>query len=112
MRYFEVDTLSLGAIALAHYVIPAHLAGGFLLAFGALTRPAAIAQIPLLLGALFYVALPRFASLAQRQDFEFTALVLFLLSIIAIQGLGRLSVDVAVRRSVERAEARLQPAHT
>lgn len=112
IRYFDGNNLSISMISAAHYVIPAHLAGGFLLAFGALTRPAAIAQLPLLLGALFYVHLPRFAGLEQRQDFEFTALVLFLLALIAVHGPGRFSVDTAARRSVERAEAELHPAHT
>ena len=42
----------------AHYVIPAHLLGGLLLTAGLLTRIAALAQIPILLGAIFYVICP------------------------------------------------------
>ena len=35
-----------------HYVAPAHLIGGLLIAFGLLTRWAAIAQLPILIGAV------------------------------------------------------------
>jgi putative oxidoreductase len=78
-------------MAAAHYVIPAHFVGGVLLALGLLTRPAAIAQIPPLVAAIFYAFLPGFASLEMRQSFEFTTLVLFLLTMIAVFGEGRLA---------------------
>lgn len=80
-------------VAAAHYVIPAHLVGGALLAFGILTRWAAAAQIPPLVGAIFYTFLPRFTSLEMRQSLEFTTLVLFLLALITIFGDGRLSLQ-------------------
>lgn len=41
-----------GEIILLHYVVPAHLIGGILIAFGLLTRWALIAQIPILIGAV------------------------------------------------------------
>ncbi len=80
-------------VAVAHYVIPAHLAGGLLLAVGLMTRLAALAQIPVLLGAIFYIYLPRMVSIEPRQNLEFSALVLFLLVLIFVQGAGRCSVD-------------------
>ena len=49
------DTMAFVQGAVAHYVIPAHLVGGLLLALGLLTRLAALSQIPILLGAVFYV---------------------------------------------------------
>ncbi|WP_029037505.1 DoxX family protein [Salinimicrobium xinjiangense] len=41
-----------GVMLLLHYVAPAHLVGGLLIAFGLLTRWALIAQVPILLGAI------------------------------------------------------------
>lgn len=38
-----------------HYIIYAHIAGGFLLAIGMLTRVACLIQIPVLLGALIFI---------------------------------------------------------
>src|SRR5690349_13477140 len=42
-------------IILVHYVLFAHLFGGFLLIVGLLTRIACIIQIPILLGAIIFV---------------------------------------------------------
>jgi uncharacterized membrane protein YphA (DoxX/SURF4 family) len=101
---------SIGMMAAAHYVIPAHLAGGALLVCGLLTRWAAAAQIPPLIGALFYVFLPRFTALEMRQSLEFTALVLFLLILITVFGAGRLSVERAGRKDWAYRPS-LQPIH-
>jgi len=87
-------------VAAAHYVIPAHLVGGVLLAFGMLTRFAAGAQIPPLVGAIFYAFLPRFTSLEMRQSLEFTTLVLFLLALIAVFGNGRVALQHSENRKL------------
>ncbi|NJW51401.1 DoxX family protein [Salinimicrobium oceani] len=42
-----------GVMLLIHYIAPAHLVGGLLIAFGLLTRWSLIAQVPILLGAIF-----------------------------------------------------------
>jgi hypothetical protein len=47
----ESGTLWIAPTILMHYIVPAHLLGGMLPAIGLLTRAAAIAQIPILLGA-------------------------------------------------------------
>jgi uncharacterized membrane protein YphA (DoxX/SURF4 family) len=86
--------------AVAHYVIPVHLVGGLLLAIGLLTRLAALAQMPILIGAVFYVWMPRVLFFEQRQNFEFAALVLFLLALIFVYGGGRLSVDHLITKKV------------
>ena len=86
---------------IAHYIIPAHLVGGLLLALGLLTRFAAILQIPILLGAVFYVYTPRVFSLEPRQSLELAALVLFLLILIAAFGAGRFSLDNWLTRRTE-----------
>ena len=86
--------------AMAHYVILAHLMGGILLALGLLTRVAALAQIPILFVALFYLYLPKMMMMESRQNLEFSALVLFLLVIFAIFGAGRWSVDHLLSKKV------------
>jgi uncharacterized membrane protein YphA (DoxX/SURF4 family) len=104
------QNMSLLMVAAAHYVIPAHFVGGALLICGMLTRWAALAQIPPLLGAVFYAFLPRFSSLEMRQSLEFTTLVLFLLALVTIFGAGRFSMENAGRKSLGFSPA-LQPIH-
>ena len=74
------------------YVIWAHLIGGLLLAFGLLTRIAALIQIPILANAVFFVHL-EWGFAEPNQSLELSVLVLVLLAIIFIYGAGRLSVD-------------------
>lgn len=93
------SAMPFGILTVAHYVIPAHFAGGLMLLLGFGTRIAAAVQMPLLSGALMYVFLPRFTTLELRQDMEFSALVLFLLTLIVVHGPGRYSVDYLVQRN-------------
>ena len=78
--------------ALMHYVALAHLGGGLLMALGLLTRLAALIQIPILAGAVFFVHLPEGLTSAD-QSLEFAALVLVLLVLVFIYGSGKWSVD-------------------
>jgi uncharacterized membrane protein YphA (DoxX/SURF4 family) len=88
--------------ALAHYIVPAHLVGGLMLALGLLTRVAALAQIPVLLGAVFYVHMPRLMVMnvdpQHRQNLELSALVLFLTILVLLHGSGRFSLDHAMSK--------------
>jgi putative oxidoreductase len=84
--------------AMAQYVILAHLVGGALLMIGLVTRLAAWVQLPILLGAMFYVYMPHMATVEPRQYFEFTALVAFLLFWLGVFGAGRWSVDYMISR--------------
>ena len=106
------NSMPFGMLALAHYVIPAHFVGGAMLLVGFITRAAAISQLPLLIGAVFYVYLPKFSTLELRQNLEFSALVLFLLTILSIAGSGRLSVDYAAQRNYRLHDPSVSPAHT
>src|SRR5467141_2663153 len=54
----QIGNLWFVPVALPHYLVPVHIIGGALLAFGLLTRVAALSQIPILLGAALYVHLP------------------------------------------------------
>jgi uncharacterized membrane protein YphA (DoxX/SURF4 family) len=97
--------------AIMHYVALAHLVGGALMALGLITRIAAIVQIPVLVGAVFFVHVEE-GLLASGQSLEFSAFVLFALVVFALFGAGRWSVDYyifereAPEQSVEAAAAR------
>lgn len=78
--------------AMGHYVAMAHIGGGIMLALGIGTRIAAIVQIPVLLGAVFFVHWHD-GLLAAGQSLELAGLVLFLLATFAVFGAGPLSLD-------------------
>ncbi|MFK5972870.1 MAG: DoxX family protein [Flavobacteriaceae bacterium] len=42
-----------GGMLIIHYLVPAHFIGGFLIVIGLLTRWAVLAQLPILIGAIF-----------------------------------------------------------
>lgn len=77
---------------LVHYIALAHISGGLFMAIGLLTRIAAIIQIPILFGAVFFVHLGE-GLLVQGQSLELAALVLVLLCLITVYGPGPWSVD-------------------
>ena len=91
----DMSEFSLASAALVHYVSFAHLLGGLMLAAGLLTRIAALAQIPILVGAVFLVHLHD-GLLSADQSLEFSALVLFLLVVVFVFGSGRWSADYYV----------------
>jgi uncharacterized membrane protein YphA (DoxX/SURF4 family) len=75
-----------------HVLVIIHLIGGFLLTIGLLTRIAALIQIPLLLGAIFFVHWQQ-GLFSRAENLEFVLLVLFLLLVFSIYGGGRFSID-------------------
>ncbi|WP_200975749.1 DoxX family protein [Echinicola sp. 20G] len=94
MQLMSNNDLQFFNLALAHYVAFAHLVGGFLIAFGLLTRFAIIFQIPILLGAVFFVNINQgFLSAANNLEFEISLIVLVLLIVFLIYGSGKFSLD-------------------
>ena len=89
----EVGNFWFAPYAIGHIVVAAHLIGGICLAAGLVTRLAALIQIPVLVGAIFYFYLPKMMLIEERQSLEFSALVLFLLALIFVRGGGRWSLD-------------------
>ncbi len=79
-------------MAAVHYVALAHLAGGLMLAAGLLTRLAALAQVPILFVATFFLHLQE-GLLSTSQSLELSALVLFLLVVYSLFGAGPYSLD-------------------
>lgn len=82
---------------LAHYIVFAHLLGGLLISLGLLTRPAVLANLPILIGALFFVHAPT-GLFNVHNETGLSILVLLLLIVILIEGSGPLSYDGYMRR--------------
>jgi len=106
----EAGSLWFAPVMISHYVILAHFMGGLLLALGLATRFAAVLQVPALIGAVFYVHMPKFFAMEARQNFEFSMLVLFLLCLFTVYGGGRWSLDAKFEEE-EKTENDLEPAH-
>ncbi|MGM9510857.1 DoxX family protein [Larkinella sp. GY13] len=79
-------------VMLVHYVAFAHLVGGVLIAFGMLTRLAVLAQLPILLGAVFFINISKGFS-ALNSELWLSIVVLFLLIMFLVVGSGRFSMD-------------------
>lgn len=85
------------SIGLAHYVAFAHLVGGFLIAIGLITRVAILFQIPILLGAVFFIN-PERGFYSENTELWSSIIVLILLIAFLIFGSGRYSVDRLIRK--------------
>lgn len=84
-------------MALAHYIGAAHVCGGLLLALGLATQLSAAVQIPILLGAVFFVHWND-GLLNPSQSLELAGLVLLMLMAFAVFGAGPLSLDSVLRK--------------
>jgi uncharacterized membrane protein YphA (DoxX/SURF4 family) len=74
------------------YVMFAHLFGGVFIIIGLFTRFAVLLQIPVLLGALFFI-IPQQGLAQFGSDFILSLIVLFLLIYILLKGSGEISMD-------------------
>lgn len=84
-----------------HVVSVVHVAGGILLAIGIITRIAALVQVPILFGAVFFVHMQQ-GLFSRGQDLEYVILVLFLLLVFTVYGGGQLSLDYILDRRTKR----------
>ena len=100
--------LDAAAAVIQHYVVLAHLCGGVMLAAGLLTRVAALANVPILLGAVLFVH-QQDGLFTRAQGLEFSLFVLFVLGLIAWHGSGRWSLDRLLFRPAPVAPTGLQP---
>ena len=95
----KVPFSSLVLILISHYILFAHIMGGFLLATGLLTRFACLLQIPVLLGAIIFIN----ASMLQPfSEILLSVLILALLVYFLIIGSGPWSLDRVIERHAER----------
>jgi len=74
------------------YITIAHLAGGLLIAVGALTRLGALFQVPILFSAVVFVHAEK-GLMMGGQSLELATMVLFLLVIFTLFGGGLFSID-------------------
>ncbi len=77
-----------------------HLLGGTLIVVGLFTRLAALIQIPILLGAVFFVN-ARQGIFAGESDLLFSIIILILLLFFLVEGGGFLSLDHYRERTTE-----------
>ncbi|WP_385887159.1 DoxX family protein [Terrimonas alba] len=75
-----------------------HMLGGFFIIVGLFTRVATLFLIPVLLGAVFFVNIPR-GIFAPGSEFGFSLVVLLLLIFFFIEGGGPLSLDDYFKRN-------------
>jgi putative oxidoreductase len=95
-RYFA-------GVALAHYIVFAHILGGPLIAFGLFTRIVCLIQLPILLGAVIFVNMPDgFLSVANAELWV-SMIVLAGLTAFMVFGAGRYSLDAMRRKEMEAA---------
>ena len=88
----------LWSVMVVHYVAFAHLMGGFLIAVGCLTRLMVLLQLPILVGAVFFVNIRQgFSPL--NSELWLSLIVLFLLLLFLVLGSGRFSMDEYVKRN-------------
>ena len=79
------------------YVIIMHIAGGIFLTIGFWTKVAALLQIPVLFGAVFFVHLKQ-GLVNVEQSLELSTLVLFLLIVYFLFGSGTFAVDNYIKK--------------
>lgn len=92
----KVPVPSFTLLVVGHYVVFAHLMGGFLLAIGLATRLACLIQIPILLGAIIFVNSSD-GLWTPYSELALSILVLLLLIYFLIVGNGRWSFDKMVK---------------
>ncbi|PWJ59890.1 putative membrane protein YphA (DoxX/SURF4 family) [Dyadobacter jejuensis] len=89
--------IQLWTVTAIHYVAFAHIFGGFMIAIGALTRLAAIVQLPILITAVFFVNL-RMGFSYLNSELWLSLLTLFLLVLFIVVGSGTMSTDEYMRK--------------
>ncbi len=78
-----------GGMFLVHYITPAHMIGGIMIAFGLLTRWAIIAQLPILMGAIFV----NFAGEMHSENLFLALGILAICIFFLVYGSGKHSAD-------------------
>ena len=74
-----------------------HLLGGFLILIGLFTRWAVLVQIPILLGAVFFINAPK-GAFAGQSELGLSIIILVLLCFFFVEGGGPISMDEYFRR--------------
>lgn len=92
------------SVLAAHYVLFAHLLGGPLIILGYYTRTACLIQVPVLIGAIFFINAPKgFMMVGNQSELEVSIITLVLLLVFSVMGAGKFSLD-EIRRKREALE--------
>ena len=93
LMYAQTSTAPFFYILAGHYAAAAHILGGIFLILGVMTRLACLIQIPVLLGAVFFISTNE-EMLRPYSEMALTVLVLLLLIYFLIAGNGPWSVKI------------------
>lgn len=96
-EYMAMVTIPFFEFLSMHVIAILHIAGGLLLAIGLISRVAALIQVPILFGAVFFVHFQQ-GLFTKEQNLEFVLLVLVLLLTFVVYGGGRLSLDYVIEQ--------------
>lgn len=88
-------------VVLAHYIVFAHILGGPLIVFGLFTRIVSLIQLPILIGAVIFINLPRGILSVGNMELWASVVVLVGLVVFIVFGAGRFSIDAKRRREME-----------
>lgn len=89
LRNTEADMATIGMV---HFIAFAHIFGGIFIALGLGTRIAVLIQLPILLGAVFFVNASK-GFFAVNSELGFSLAVLVFLFIFLIYGSGKISLQ-------------------
>ena len=90
-------------LVLAHYIVFVHILGGPLIIFGLFTRIVCLLQLPILIGAIVFVNMPKGFLSVPLAELWASILVLIGLVVFIIFGAGRYSLDARRRKEMEAA---------
>ena len=86
---------------LSHFVVVAHIAGGICIALGLFTRFACLVNIPILLGAIFFVS-AKFGFYSGGQEIGWAISYLIPLLVFSYYGSGTFSADIYLDQRKEQ----------
>ncbi len=92
--------VAFAAVVLSHYIVFAHILGGPLIFFGLFTRIVCLIQLPILIGAVIFINLPKGLLSIGNMELWASIVVLVGLVVFMIFGAGRFSIDAKRRREM------------
>ena len=93
--------VAFAAVVISHYIIFAHILGGPLIFFGLFTRIVCLIQLPILIGAVIFINLPKGLLSIGNMELWASIVVLVGLVVFMIFGAGRFSIDAKRRREMD-----------
>ena len=99
------QTLPFSNFMISHYIVGAHVIGGFFLMIGLLTRISALVNIPVILGAILFVHAGE-GLFSSTQGLELTVMLLVVLSALSISKIRFLSVDTLLSEKTKDTDDR------